>query len=589
MSGRNSAKNAYIWRSLPIVFLVTIFLFLIRGRAVENGLAGFFWYSGNGYSGDIYAYFRMQVFLVLTAVSIVYLIFTALSGDIKIYKHKVYIPMVIYGLFVLLSYLLADYSHIALVGFDERYEGTFVLIGYMCMVFYAMNMIDDERSLKIIFYGFMIACVILGFWGVMQVFGRDLDVLPQWLYVPASLRDAASLSAKRAESAVRWFFSNQNYSSFFMIFPICTAGMLCINAKKMYQKIIFAAIECLMLYSLWNAGSLGGMVGLAVSGVAALITFNKKIIKWAKSVVLLVIALAISMGVSLPKITRELGVAVSDSILSRVVYADEATEGLVYADIDYIVNDGPNIIFSFAGNEVTITTANDKVSGVYDANGNEIGTETEYMRVTETELETGYAGVTVETANRHWAFGIVEGETYYISQSGQGVKLRKIDSLGFKNSQSFATYRGYIWSRTLPLLKDTILVGHGADTFAIYFPQDDYAGRYNIGYYTDSASIMVDKPHNMYLGTAVNTGVISLIALLAVFAMYLWESFKIYRKAEYTDFVQFMGAGIFVAVCGFLVSGLVNDSTIQVSPVFYALLGVGFAINKMLKKENKKN
>ena len=100
---------------------------------------------------------------------------------------------------------------------------------------------------------------------------------------------------------------------------------------------------------------------------------------------------------------------------------------------------------------------------------------------------------------------------------------------------------------------------------------------------------MVDKPHNMYLGTAVNTGVISLIALLAVFAMYLWESFKIYRKAEYTDFVQFMGAGIFVAVCGFLVSGLVNDSTIQVSPVFYALLGVGFAINKMLKKENKKN
>ena len=29
-----------------------------------------------------------------------------------------------------------------------------------------------------------------------------------------------------------------------------------------------------------------------------------------------------------------------------------------------------------------------------------------------------------------------------------------------------------------------------------------------------------------------------------------------------------MGAGVFVAVCGFLVAGLVNDSTVQVMPVF---------------------
>ena len=46
-----------------------------------------------------------------------------------------------------------------------------------------------------------------------------------------------------------------------------------------------------------------------------------------------------------------------------------------------------------------------------------------------------------------------------------------------------------------------------------------------------------------------------------------------------------MGAGVFVAVCGFLVAGLVNDSTVQVMPTFYALLGTGFAANRVLKEK----
>ncbi len=96
---------------------------------------------------------------------------------------------------------------------------------------------------------------------------------------------------------------------------------------------------------------------------------------------------------------------------------------------------------------------------------------------------------------------------------------------------------------------------------------------------------MIDKPHNMYLGAAVNTGVISLIALLAVFTMYLFDSFKIYKKCNYDSFIKYMGAGIFFAVFGFLVSGLVNDSTVQVMPAFYALLGTGFAMNRIIKEK----
>jgi hypothetical protein len=41
-------------------------------------------------------------------------------------------------------------------------------------------------------------------------------------------------------------------------------------------------------------------------------------------------------------------------------------------------------------------------------------------------------------------------------------------------------------------------------------------------------------------------------------------------------------------ISGFLVSGLVDDSTVSTMPMFYGLLGTGIAINMMLKRQMKK-
>lgn len=587
----NSLKKeskSYIISALPVIFLVSVFLFAIHAVIVKTGLDGMFWYGESGYTVDVYAYFRMQIFIVLSIISIVYLIISVLSGSAKVYKNKVYIPMLIYVVMVFISYMTSDYKHIAAVGFYERYESTFVLIGYMAITFYAMNMINDERAFKLIFYIFSACCAVLGIWGVLQTFEIDIYSLPSWLYMNSEISQMTNLKLSGAADSVRWFFTNQNYSSFFMVFPICISGMLIIWSQKIQWKIAFTVLLALMFYSLFNAKSLGGMVGAAVSAVVGLIVFNKKLIEWKTSVVLIIIAGIVSAAVSLPSIMGEIGsVTPVASLFSKTAYADDAQqEGLKYVDIDYVVTDGNNIIFNFAGTEVTIKTESGRVLGVYGADGSEIGLNTDYMQISEGELEdTGYKTVNVKTANATWSFADLDGELYFVTPTGKGAKLDKVESFGFENSQDFATYRGYIWSRTLPLIKDTILIGHGADTFALYFPQADYAGKYNIGYFSDATDIVVDKPHNMYLGMAVNTGVISLIAALCVFAFYLIDSFKIYSKNEYSGFISLMGAGVFVAVCGFLVAGLVNDSTVQVMPTFYALLGTGFAANRVLKEK----
>ena len=587
----NSLKKeskSYIISALPVIFLVSVFLFAIHAVIVKTGLDGMFWYGESGYTVDVYAYFRMQIFIVLSIISVVYLIISALSGSAKVYKNKVYIPMLIYVVMVFISYMASDYKHMAAVGFYERYENTFVLIGYMAITFYAMNMINDERAFKLIFYIFSACCAVLGIWGVLQTFEIDIYSLPSWLYMNSEISQMTNLKLSGAADSVRWFFTNQNYSSFFMVFPICISGMLIIWSQKIQWKIAFTVLLALMFYSLFNAKSLGGMVGAAVSAVVGLIVFNKKLIEWKTSVVLIIIAGIVSAAVSLPSIMGEIGsVTPVASLFSKTAYADDAQqEGLKYVDIDYVVTDGNNIIFNFAGTEVTIKTESGRVLGVYGADGSEIGLNTDYMQISEGEFEdTGYKTVNVKTANATWSFADLDGELYFVTPTGKGAKLDKVESFGFENSQDFATYRGYIWSRTLPLIKDTILIGHGADTFALYFPQADYAGKYNIGYFSDATDIVIDKPHNMYLGMAVNTGVISLIAALCIFAFYLIDSFKIYSKNEYSGFISLMGAGVFVAVCGFLVAGLVNDSTVQVMPTFYALLGTGFAANIVLKEK----
>ena len=475
-----------------------------------------------------------------------------------------------------------------------RYEGTVTLICYMLILFYAMLAVSSEKGVSLIVKCFTAACVVLGLWGVLQTMGVRLDAIPEALYIPASMREAGSLTLQKANAAVNWFFSNQNYSSFFLIFPVCLFAMTCIGEEDMKKKVLYAVMTGLMLFNLWQSASLGGMVGIAVSVVAAFIIAGaENIKKWRKSLGMLILAGILSVGASLPVIMKEVSSGTANGILGiEAAYAAELEElnasALQFAEIDHIITDGADVVFGFAGEEVRISTKDGEVTAVTDSTGKALSPEKGLLHVsTDTDADTGYRLLKAETMNKIWTFILYENEAYYVAPSGKSTKLDKVERMGFEGNEDFATYRGYIWSRTLPLVKETVLFGKGADTFIMYFPHQDFAGRYNIDHHTDKVDIVIDKPHNMYLGTAVNTGVISMLAMVAVYVIYLAESVKTYRKHTFGGFKDHIGMGIAIAVAGFMVAGLVNDSTVQIMPVVYALMGTGFAINRMVAKEKQ--
>ena len=613
-----------IWLILPIILITTVFMFISRAKILPVYIQGAYWTGGAETDIDMFVYWKKMFFMAVTILGSLFLISEAAVGKTGIQKHKVYIPMAVYCIFVLLSFFFSPYKSLASTGANGRLEGTWVLICYMLITFFAMNAVKSDKSVKIICICFAVSCTLLGIWGVLEKFaGVKITSLPEFLYYPASIRDSVNVTQNGMVGYVEWFFTNMNYTSFFMVIPISIFAMASIGAENIKFKVFFAALTGLIIFNLFGASSLGGIVAVCCAAVMGAVVFGfANLKKWAKSIAVILVFAVIATAASVPSLknefkstlamddesapaveTAENAVQKEESIslfsaeeviaaaADTTVLAAETVSSPDFFKIDYIKTDGSSVIFSFEGTAFTITANADNSVTVTDADGNISDSYMQYFTVSSrmdkmpgTDITTMF--VDIKTADFTWNFGTYEGKIYYIASSGQGIELSgEVKSFGFKGHETFATNRGYIWSRSIPLIMDTIFLGHGADTFEMFFPHDDYAGKYNIGYYNDTDNVIIDKPHNMYIATAINTGVISLIALLCVYGFYIAESFKLYRKREFKTFKEYFGAGIMLAITGILVGGLVNDSVINVMAVSFTFMGVGFAVNKMIREE----
>lgn len=166
------------------------------------------------------------------------------------------------------------------------------------------------------------------------------------------------------------------------------------------------------------------------------------------------------------------------------------------------------------------------------------------------------------------------------------IDLQTPKTFGFKGKEKLGSSRGYIWSRSLPLIKNTMILGTGPDTFVFDFPQGDLIGKY---YAYDTPNIVVDKAHNLYLQIAINYGVIALVGFIAMLLIYIIDSIKLYAlKNNFKDRNQALGAITCLGIMGYLFAGIFNDSVVGVAPIFWIIFGVGIAINFMNRENIRK-
>ncbi len=191
-------------------------------------------------------------------------------------------------------------------------------------------------------------------------------------------------------------------------------------------------------------------------------------------------------------------------------------------------------------------------------------------------------GFHVLIEDRPWYFSndTGDGTYYYLNRYGKFDKIEKAPSAVFTGYENICTNRGYMWSRTIPLLKKYPIFGIGANNFVLAFPQRDYVSQYN----SNHGDEKVTRPHNLYLQIAIQYGVAALIAFIVFYLWYFVTGVKLYIKGRFDNPYCIIGLGVLTGTIGYMICGITNDSIIAVAPVFWAMVGLGIAVNSRVKQ-----
>lgn len=589
-----------------IAFFTAFIILLVRMHSYQRPMDQFFWSNGNNSLVDFFSYYKMLFLLICAALAILVILYQFTTQTFRLQRSYAYYPILIYVFFVALSYIFSPYKDFAFLGYNDRFEGTLTLVAYMVMLFFVINTIRKESHTKWVIYPLAISSAILSILGLTQALDKDFfrTTIGKKLITPSSFwENLDNMSFTFENREIYQTVYNINYVSFYLTLLVPLFAMLFINEKTMKKKILWGILTGLLVFNLIGSKSSGGLAGLAIAVVIAVIVLNKRLIQWRRPV-LIVIAIVIAVGGMtyqrwLPEISGAINSVFGRTATVQEIPTQDAAAASVRPTIDYIVTNEDSIELSLNGEPLIISlsyASDGTVEGMTlaDGEGNpiamkpteEVGTYAIQddrfftLATISNALDGDQHYILLDTVDERFPFAITENGLFYTPKSGKLVDMEIVPAFGWDDNLGFGSGRGYIWSRTVPMLKETLLIGHGADTYCIVFPQHDYVGKYNARY--RSLTTIVDKPHSMYLGVAVGTGVLSLLALLSLFGIYLVQSFRIYYRATYTNFLTYAGAGIFFGISGFLVAGLFNDSTVSVMPMFYGLLGTGIAINRML-------
>lgn len=165
------------------------------------------------------------------------------------------------------------------------------------------------------------------------------------------------------------------------------------------------------------------------------------------------------------------------------------------------------------------------------------------------------------------------------AQANEQIKIELPQFPGY--GISAGSGRLYIWDRTVELILQRPLLGHGMDTILYTFPQYEPEKEAGLGYMT----VMVDKPHNIYLGIGYGSGIIALITFLVGVVILLFKSMRyVWNRVGNEKSVYVVAFGLFIVA--YLVQGLVNDNIIGVLPLFWIIMGVVLSLINNIELNN---
>lgn len=584
--------NLYL---IPLLATIVITPLIVHMYRFDSRLESYSWYNNVSENNDFFLFYKSAFLIVMSVVMLIIIVCLMYKERKKRIKQFEYtnehwlIGLGVFLFFAVFSTFVSQYRYYGVHGIADQFESVWVVIGYCVIVVYAYYMIRQESHVRIIEVSMLILCMLLGILGAFQFIGMDFwsSSLGKILMVPsryADMRNTLEFKFAGSDKPVYLTLYNVNYVGVFCILMIPVLAAIIISARNKIYKLVAGIAVVLMVICFVGCGSKTGILIMAFLAVLAVLMYvpgRKKLLAIVAAAILLLILfvgyyvssgtnLFTMVGESIKPIRNEY--AVTDFVMEDQDACLTYNHHKIYFQTDTSTDAG--IQFRAWSDE------NENLTYYQDADGTIHFEDQDFENITVNVYAQVYNldyVIVIGADGQYYRFTVIDGQYQFVNSLGRIDELVKADATVFTNYDSLASGRGYIWARTIPLLKKTFFVGTGADSFTLAFPQNDYVAKQNAGY----GELIITKPHNLYLQIAVQYGVLALLGFLFVYGFYFRQTLVALKSAERSS-ETIMAKGIMISLIGYCLMGITNDSCVTVAPLSFVLLGLGFAINRML-------
>ncbi len=571
--------------------------------------------SNNNYATDFFLHSK-QTWLYWTVAAALFLLLC-----FKLLERKIFYPkkwMIFGGIYLLLAFissLSAKDIKIAFLGGENMFQGFLVIVSYFLLFYYTYMIFMGEKQKVLKHVYLFLRCVlvlsmIFIIIGTFQLCGND-PFSWKWVQNICNVKDAQIVQDNR----IYLTLYNSNYVGVMgvLLLPMLFLGVIVEKTKHM--KICFAIAFIGMLGCIIASGSRTAMcvvviVVLLVS--SSIIVKNKKYRKIA--CVTLVITIVTTFAVIF--INKDIASQINQPLptkktnLTGMATKQECFRLRVGKRQINVSWDNENIKFynkkglSYETKEVTENRKNyllkklpTAMTSYYGENGFKPQRlkKKAFKKIIFFRSGLQYNGKNIKGyvfyINNKPYFITNEWEEdgyYYYNLLGHFVKVYNTKDAFDESAYGFASYRGYIWSKTIPRLRKTMFIGKGMDHFSLLFPNHDYAAKAQI----DKLGVIYNKPHNWYLQIAAESGIISLIMIIIMLIYILRSGCNkqtnlVLNLSGDKYILKFISIGLGVSIISYFMINMLNDQMIVTAPIFWMILGTYAGINEYIKEEQK--
>lgn len=614
---QNESKAEYsMLRNIGLLLLLVYFfaspflnrIQIIKLSALENTL------TNMPYSFDIFAAFKSQYVSAFGIVFVLLVLALLFRKDTGAMNKAVVTSLMAFLFMIVLSSLLSPYPQIVMRGVFDRFEGYPVWFSYVFSFVLAMLCFRNIREWKVLKWIIFYLLTVQVLLGISQYAGHNLMNYPPLsnLTVPTPMRELYHLGQLRSGGTAFGSINNPNFYSQFIAVLMAMAAPI-VAKGGLYKRFIFTGAGCCLAF----AGCSGGLIGLAVGmGILGLWVGTEK-----REQLLMIGMLSAPFMSSMLMLWMGRTLSAADAIVCALIPIAYAGSLLIRKCIEKIgyrrggLAAGLSVLLLFSGffawilipdysaqtvnrieilenllvihypeGLVTLSTGKGNLISVKDNNGVALIRDIDEGTVEIPDLKDkitieAFPNYSLVHFERLGAKFVSENNLFYYQEAKATItnSEKKSPYLGFVGKEKFGSGRGYIWSRTLPLLPGVVLVGVGPDVFPFVFPQYDYVGTINMG----AANIMIDKPHNWFLQIAVSFGIPALLALLILSSGILRAAWNILANSEGDQRIKITALSAIGIIVVYSVTGLLYDSVISVSMCLWPLMGalVGLMTN----------